>query len=104
MGSLRTAMPTGLASRGVVLTSPPNSLFPPPAPSSARRIEEMMQKKKREIYGQVYHIREQEFIPEVSKAPEDTYVVLHLFAPTSDQTTPGGQREREERKTAAAAM
>ena len=27
--------------------------------ASARRIEEMMQKKKREIYGQVYHIREQ---------------------------------------------
>lgn len=45
----------------------------------------MKQRAKREIYGQVYHIREQEFVGEVSKAPEDTYVVLHLFAQTEPE-------------------
>ena len=42
---------------------------------------------KREIYGQVYQIREQDFIAEVSKAPQDTYVVVHLYASTYDSHT-----------------
>jgi len=46
----------------------------------ARRIEELKARARREIYGQVYHIREQEYSKEVSQAPEDTYVVLHLYA------------------------
>jgi polyribonucleotide nucleotidyltransferase len=49
----------------------------------ARRLEEMKSKAKREIYGSVVHIREQEFVQEVSQAPIGTYVVLHLFANTS---------------------
>jgi hypothetical protein len=51
----------------------------------ARRIEQMKAKAKLEIYGQVYHIREQDFIQEVSQAPADTYVVLHLFAATEPE-------------------
>lgn len=47
---------------------------------SANRIEEMKQRSKREIHGSIYQIREPEFVSEVSKAPSDTYVVLHLFS------------------------
>lgn len=48
----------------------------------ARRMEELRARQRREIYGDVYHIREQDFIKEVSQAPEETFVVLHLWAPT----------------------
>lgn len=33
----------------------------------------------------MFHIREPEFIQEVSQAPSDTYVILHLFASTEPE-------------------
>lgn len=59
---------------------PPLFLFPS---SSARRLDELQTQARREIYGEVFHIREQDFVKEVSQAPKDTYVVVHLAANTS---------------------
>jgi len=46
----------------------------------AKRLAELKTQQARARFGKVVHISEQEFVPEVSKAPEDIYVVLHLFA------------------------
>ncbi len=45
----------------------------------AKRIAEMKAAAAANKYGSVQHLNEKEFLPEVSKAPEDTYVVLCLF-------------------------
>lgn len=45
-----------------------------------------MAEARRNIYGQLFQIREQEYTQEVSKAPADTYVIVHLSANTYEQT------------------
>jgi len=45
-------------------------------------MEQMKSAAKRELYGVVYSIREQDYVKEVSQAPKDTYVVVHLYAST----------------------
>jgi len=45
----------------------------------AKRLAEMKIAAAANKYGTVLHLQEKEFVPEVSKAPEDTYVVVHLY-------------------------
>lgn len=52
-----------------------------------------MAEARRNIYGQLFQIREQEYTQEVSKAPADTYVIVHLSANTYEHTD--GQAELE---------
>jgi hypothetical protein len=52
-----------------------------------------MAEARRNIYGQLFQIREQEYTQEVSKAPADTYVIVHLSANTYEHTY--GQAELE---------
>jgi len=44
-----------------------------------KRISEMKAESLKEKYGNVTQISEKEFIPEVSNADSDTWVILHLF-------------------------
>ena len=51
-----------------------------------KRREALMAEARRNIYGQLFQIREQEYTQEVSKAPADTYVIVHLSANTYEHT------------------
>src|SRR4051794_2213486 len=44
-----------------------------------KRMQELKDTLSRNKYGEFRQISEKEFIPEVSKAPEDVFVVCHLF-------------------------
>jgi hypothetical protein len=48
----------------------------------AKRLAALRAESQRNIYGQLFQIREQEFVKEVSQAPKDHYVVVHLSAST----------------------
>eukprot|EP00761_Pharyngomonas_kirbyi_P009901 gb/GECH01009919.1/.p1 GENE.gb/GECH01009919.1/~~gb/GECH01009919.1/.p1 ORF type:complete len:237 (+),score=76.35 gb/GECH01009919.1/:1-711(+) len=46
-----------------------------------QRIKEMKERQAKERYGEVRHISSHEYISEVSEAPNDIWIVLHLYMP-----------------------
>jgi len=48
----------------------------------ARRMAMLKAEQQRNIYGSLIQLREQEYVQEVSQAPKETYVIVHLFSNT----------------------